>query len=224
LGFISQQFSIVRITIDRGLGIDAICEDPLTQDLIAVKFIHPAVTLTSEFLRQIDGLIQLTHSCVLRIVGYCFTTPKCPARIGTKFAAGESLPEAPPRLGDTEKAIVIIGIVLGMKFIHSCGVVHRDLKPANILLDERGHPKIGDLGGTRFCDFRKMMTSGVGTLLYMAPEMYEAVDYTAAVDVYSFVLIAYEVFVGKPTFSPTLSLAVLRRRSSRGPSRRCPSQ
>jgi hypothetical protein len=69
-------------------------EDSSTQDLIAVEFIHPAVTPTSKFIRQIDGLIQLNHPCVLRIVGYCFTTPKCPAQIGTKFAAGESLREA----------------------------------------------------------------------------------------------------------------------------------
>jgi serine/threonine-protein kinase len=83
------------------------------------------------------------------------------------------------------------------------------LKPANILLDKRGHPTIGDLGSGRFCDLRQTATSGVGTPLYMAPELYEAADYTGSVDVYSFSLIAYKVLVGEPVFPATTTLPVL---------------
>jgi hypothetical protein len=43
----------------------------------------------------------------------------------------------------------------------------------------------------------------------MAPEMYEAANSTAAVDVYSFSLIAYKVLVGEPVFPATATLPVL---------------
>jgi serine/threonine protein kinase len=46
-----------------------------------------------------------------------------------------------------------------------------------------------------------MLTSDVGTPLYMAPEMSEAGDCTATVDHDSFLLIVYEVFVGQSAFS-----------------------
>jgi serine/threonine protein kinase len=192
----------------------------MTHHLIAVKFFDTKATRASEgsssFFREIDALFLLTHPCVLRIVGYFLETRTSPAQIGTEFAAGGSLREALPRLDDTEKTIVLVSIVLGMKFIHSQGVIHRDLKPANILLDEHGHPKIGDLGSSCFCDLRSTLTSGVGTPLYMAPEMYDNGDYTAAIDVYSFSLIVYEVLVGQSAFSATLAPPVLMKKVIEG--------
>jgi hypothetical protein len=112
-------------------------------------------------------------------------------------------------LDDTGKAIVVTGVVIGMKFIHSHGVIHRDLKPANILLEGRCYPKISDLGSGRFFDLGLTMTSMIGTPRYMAPEMFEDDDYSPAVDVYSFSLIVYELLVGEAVFPAMLGLGVL---------------
>lgn len=45
-----------------------------------------------------------------------------------------------------KKYIILLGISLGMKYLHSLGVIHRDLKPANILLDDNLYPQICDFG------------------------------------------------------------------------------
>jgi serine/threonine protein kinase len=192
----------VQVLGKGAFGVVKLLEDPSRHDQIAVKFFNSETTQASDrssaFFREIDALVLLTHPSVLRIVGYCLATRRFRAQIGTELAVGGSLREALPTLNDTGKAIVIVGIVLGTKFIHSQGVIHRYLKPANILLDERGHPKIGDLGTSRFCDLKQTMTSDVETPLYMAPEMYEDADYGGAVDVYLFALICVPKYTATP--------------------------
>jgi serine/threonine protein kinase len=125
-------------------------DDLPTRDLVGVKFFDSETTPASDgcaaFCREIDALVLRIHPSVLRIVRHCLAARECAAQIGTGFAAGGSPPEALPRLVKPGKAVVVVGLVLGMKFIHSRGVVHRYLKPENVMLDERGHPKIGDLG------------------------------------------------------------------------------
>jgi serine/threonine protein kinase len=210
----------VRVLGKGSTGVVKLLEDPSTHGLIAVKFFDSAVAQASDgssaFFREIDALVLLAYPCVLWILGYCLATWQFPAQIGMEFAAGGSLREALPRLDDTGKAIVICGVVVGMKFIHSRGVVHRDLKPENIMLDEQGHPKIDDLGSSRFCNLRLTLTSAVGAPLYMAPEMYSKGGYTTAVDTYSFALILYEVLVGERVFPATTTLPVLFASVSQG--------
>jgi serine/threonine protein kinase len=139
-----------------------------------------------------------------------------------EFAVNGSLRSAvnqiprPSFMDGTGIAIIISGVAYGMAFIHSKGIIHRDLKPENILLDERGWPKIGDFGSSRFVDLKLTQTIMVGTPLYMAPEMYNINQYTKAVDVFSYGLIIYELLVGHSVFSPDDSPFVLMRKVTRG--------
>jgi serine/threonine protein kinase len=210
----------IRVLGEGAFGKVELFEDPTTHNKIAIKFFNRAAGSgprgSAIFFREIEALIQLTHPCVLRIVGYSLSTSDSRAQIATEFAAGGSLREALPRLDDTERAIVICSIVVGMRFIHSRGFVHRDLKPENIMLDERGFVKVGELGSSRFCDMRVTMTSGVGTPRSMAPDMCKEGDYTGSIDVYSLALILCEVSVGERAFPATMTLLELATKVWKG--------
>ncbi|KAK8845714.1 hypothetical protein M9Y10_020632 [Tritrichomonas musculus] len=94
---------------------------------------------------------------------------------------------------DTKKFIVIYGIASGMKYLHSLKILHRDLKPENILLDDFLYPKITDFGLSKYLSDHSKTRSGVcGTLIYMAPEIYNE-EYSEACDVYAYSLIVYEI-------------------------------
>jgi serine/threonine protein kinase len=109
--------------------------------------------------------------------------------------------------------IVICGIILGMRFIHSRGFIHQDLKPDNILLNGDGRALITDFGTTRLTTFEDTPPPETGTVHYAAPEQFkEDIDIPApAIDVFSFGLILYEVIVGRAVFSPKLMPAAVIR-------------
>lgn len=103
---------------------------------------------------------------------------------------------APQGWTDTKKYINLLGIAIGMKYLHSQNIVQRDLKPQNILLDENYYPRISDFGLSKKLenlDSEALMNSAVGTLYYMAPEILKCIQYNYSVDVYSYALIAYQI-------------------------------
>jgi hypothetical protein len=102
-------------------------------------------------------------------------------------------------------------ICTAMDYLHSKGVIHRDLKPENILLLQ-GTCKVCDFGLSRFNtraaagkDQDTHMTVGVGTGIYMAPELLiESNRFSTTVrtagfkcDVYSAAIMFREIF--RPT-------------------------
>ena len=47
-------------------------------------------------------------------------------------------------LNTTQKFIIILGIALGIRYLHSMKIAHHDISPNNILLDSHFYPTIND--------------------------------------------------------------------------------
>nr|XP_033796145.1 inhibitor of nuclear factor kappa-B kinase subunit alpha isoform X2 [Geotrypetes seraphini] len=87
----------------------------------------------------------------------------------------------------------------GIQYLHENRIIHRDLKPENIVLQEfsgRIIYKIIDLGYAKDLDQGSLCTSFVGTLQYLAPELFENRSYTVTVDYWSFGTMVFECIVG----------------------------
>ena len=110
-------------------------------------------------------------------------------------------------LDDKLKCRITTELVLGMRYIHSRNFMHRDLKPSNILLSKNNHVRISDFGLAREEDLETSQSKGVGTLRFMAPELFVeeedgSTKYTNKVDVYSFgITLIYVVTGGYPRFN-----------------------
>ena len=90
------------------------------------------------------------------------------------------------KFNNTKMIINILGISLGMKYIHEKQIVNRVLSPGNVLLDSNLYPKITDFDTTRIIDESTFnhITTSIDTLYYTAPEVYENDGYSFEVDVF----------------------------------------
>jgi serine/threonine protein kinase len=102
---------------------------------------------------------------------------------------------------EIRKGIIICDIVMGMRYVHSRGLIHRDLKPANILLNARWRGLISDFGVSRLAGAEGPPTLNPGTVWYAAPELLiEGCQQTTKTDVFSFGLVLYEILTWYPAF------------------------
>lgn len=116
-----------------------------------------------------------------------------------------------------------------LSFVHKIGMLHRDIKPANILIMSKTLAKLGDFGVALLPGEdtdTKELQNGVGTIDYMAPEVFEGKIYNQSSDIYQLGVTAYEILSGKNPFnsSALVDLLKIRKDENIKPIKNIPSQ
>ncbi|RTR18686.1 serine/threonine-protein kinase [Deinococcus radiophilus] len=149
------------------------------------------------FANEVRMTMQLTHDHLVR--GYGGQGFDEGAYLALEYfpqGALDSLVQPGRPLPPEQAARILRGVAEGLDYMHRQGAVHQDVKAQNIYLDG-DRAVLADLG----CSY--MMGQGGrvgGSPFYMAPEIYRGEEATAASDVYSLGVLAYEVLAGQRPF------------------------
>jgi serine/threonine protein kinase len=131
---------------------------------IVVKSICLLKNIESEqFQQQIEKLVNLRHPCIVCPIGFVLPSQSQSQLWGFEIVRlyywGGSLSEviliSPEWWIPTTQAKAIVGLVLGLRFAHSLGLLHGHLTVNNVLFNEDGVIQI-----TNFCLNRLMKPEG----------------------------------------------------------------
>src|SRR5829696_112218 len=107
----------------------------------------------------------------------------------------------------------------GLSAAHKAGVVHRDIKPGNLMVRPDGVVKLTDFGIAQARDTTPLTRTGmvVGTAQYLSPEQAQGMEVTAASDVYSLGVVAFECLAGARPFDGASQVAIALAHINRPP-------
>ncbi len=175
-----------------------------TGQVVAIKFIKKKGKTEKELANlreEIEILKKLRHQNIILMIDWFET--KTEFGVVTEYAQGElfEILEEDKKMGEEQIRKIAIQLSQALNYLHSNRIIHRDMKPQNILIGSDGFIKLCDFGFARIMSSSTVvLTSIKGTPLYMAPELVQERPYNHSVDLWSFGIILYELFVGQPPF------------------------
>jgi len=197
---------IVRELGHGGMGAVFLAQDLASEQLVAVKVMHPRAAPTPQllqrFLSEARAAAAVSHPAVIRSLALDLSRDGRIYQI-LEYVRGRTLAA---RLDDgrgdaAEVARVGAMIADALAAAHEIGVVHRDVKPSNILLcREPPSVKIFDFGIAKLRDEAEI----VGTPEYISPEQaFHSASVGPPSDVYSFGVVLFEWLAGRRPFEGT---------------------
>ena len=199
---INNRYYIERIIGRGGMATVYVALDRERDGMaVALKILHKEFSkdkiCLERFFREINLLSQIHHPNIVHF--YEAGRDNDIVYFAMEYVEGESLQQMVERrkFSSAEIAKLILGVCDGLSEIHKLGVVHRDIKPENLMVTPQGLVKITDFGIARGRSSRlTTKLQKVGSMNYMAPEIWLGKELTPAVDFYALGVVLYELATG----------------------------
>jgi serine/threonine protein kinase len=160
--------------------------------------------IETEVERSIENELNLRHLCITARLGFVIPTELRESRelkVVGLHSKSNSLSEViscnPVWWTPTVKAKAVVGVVLGLRYCHSLGLLHGNLNSKNIFFDSDYRIEmIGFLG----IEFSKYKCCRIGDVQAISGE-----EYPLKVDVRAFASILFEIVIGSSGHLPILA-------------------
>ena len=169
---------------------------------VALKVMAPSlaanVEFTDRFLKEGRLTAKLSHPNLVTV--YDIGQHNGVYYLVQEFIPGGTLRERMGKVMPVPETLdVTRDIALGLAYAHEKGVVHRDVKPANVLFRANGTAVLADFGIAAAVD-RDGEEPLLGTPSYIAPEVIQGAQATAASDLYALGVTGWTMLAGHTPF------------------------
>lgn len=201
-----------------GMGVVYLAEDARLLREVALKVLHPALTLDRDFVARFAGearaIAALTHPGIVRV--HAFEEVDGSHLIDMEFIDGRSLHQILSKgpVSRPHALNVITRVLEALAACHARRMVHRDIKPSNILIAYDGRVFLSDFGlALSNVHVAAANTSScfIGTPKYAPPESWDRAKPAPPGDVYSAGLVLLELLAGKTPFDGDSPLEIMRK-------------
>ncbi|HEV7755646.1 MAG TPA: protein kinase [Mycobacteriales bacterium] len=209
------RYRLDRLIATGGMGEVWRGHDEILGRAVAVKVMLPQLSRQPGFVERFRAEARhtaaLSHPGIATVYDYGESEPAegsgaTSAYLVMELIEGQSLAdllESAGRLPADRTLDLVAQVSAALQAAHAAGVVHRDVKPANLLVRPDGTVVVTDFGIARSAGAASGLTMTgevMGTAGYLAPEQAEGKPATAATDVYSLGVVAYQCLAGHRPF------------------------
>jgi serine/threonine-protein kinase len=225
---LAERYEITAPIASGGMGEVWQARDRTLGRIVAAKVLRSEYTSDTNFLirfrNEARHTAALSHPNIASVYDYGETTQdgQRVAYLVMEYVEGQPLVTVLAehgRLSTHQTLEVLRQAGDGLSAAHAAGMVHRDIKPGNLIVRPDGVVKLTDFGIARARDAAPLTRTGmvVGTAQYLSPEQAQGLPVTAASDVYSLGVLAYECLAGSRPFDGDSQVAIALAQINRPP-------
>jgi serine/threonine protein kinase len=217
-------YRIVRPLGEGAMGIVFEATRENDGESVALKVLRPELSTDAvyrqRFVHEARAAGEVHHKHLVPIVDAGEADGR--SYLAVAFVRGPTLEQrlaadGPLPVADVVRIVAHVGSALDA--LHRAGIVHRDVKPSNIMLDAGGAAFLTDFGLAKGRAYTVLTRPGMvmGTLDYLAPELFRGVEATPTSDVYALGAVAYECVAGRSPFADTSMFEIASAHLNRTP-------
>ncbi|MHB8188538.1 MAG: serine/threonine-protein kinase [Dermatophilaceae bacterium] len=221
---VGDRYQLTERIAGGGMGEVWVARDEVLGREVAVKILRRELADDIGFLERFRAearhAASLSHPGIASVFDYGEEDGS--AYLVMELVRGEPLSQRLAREGALAAAVAVPllqQMAHALQAAHSAGLVHRDVKPANLLITPDEHVKVTDFGIARASGQAALTRTGevMGTAQYLSPEQALGRPATAASDVYSLGVVAYEALSGVRPFEADTAIAIAMAHINRIP-------
>lgn len=213
---IDQRYMLMDKLGEGGMGVVYRALDRLTGQSIALKSVKTSaedlmfnsktddsISLRLSLAREFQTLASLRHPNIISVLDYGFDEQRQPYFTMELVEDAQTIVEAGLNQPLEERLRLVEQLTQALLYLHRRGILHRDLKPANVVVVQ-GQVKVLDFGLAvipRSENLTEETDGAVGTLPYMAPELFLGEAASEAADFYAVGVMLYELLAGRHPFN-----------------------